>query len=555
MYNRLGQVIATYTNGKLQKQNGYNQLGWQLEETDAVGLKEQNRFTVNGLLESHTDRESQLHQYSYTPYNEVNRLSIKGANGVEKYWQQNNYDPTTRLLIGVTTSEGEPLAYHYDLWKRLDVQTAAGRNYLLGYDTADRLATLTYPDGKQVSYTYDNLSRIQTVNYPDMGGVGYSYSQGADLNKNVLTYSNGVVQERSYNAFGEIVSSLESKGNVPAWNESFGYDGFSNITAINRNGISLGFSYDKLNRIKQENAVTGPNTYSYDERGNRLSLEGSVTLPSTDSTEYTYNAINQLKTYSNSAGKQATYSYYGDGQRASKNVNGQLTRYVYLNGHIIEELDANGNVKARNIWGNELLFRKDYAANKGGYYSYNGHGDVVKITDAAGTAINTYDYDIWGNVLSSSEGMSNSFKYSGEVYDDESGLYYLRARYYDPSIGRFITEDTYEGQINNPLTLNLYTYVGNNPLIRWDPSGHNWVGDQWNGFVSGMKEVHSSWYTATDYWSLGLVSEVNDYIKVSQEKPMSLEQWGKAAALFVQVTPMKAATSGTKLGKGRKSIQ
>ncbi|MNB99464.1 tRNA(Glu)-specific nuclease WapA precursor [compost metagenome] len=58
------------------------------------------------------------------------------------------------------------------------------------------------------------------------------------------------------------------------------------------------------------------------------------------------------------------------------------------------------------------------------------------------------------------------------MYDAETGLYYLRARYYDPSIGRFINEDTYEGQVNNPLSLNLYTYVYNNPLIYNDPTGH-----------------------------------------------------------------------------------
>ncbi|OMD34714.1 hypothetical protein BSK56_33475, partial [Paenibacillus borealis] len=110
---------------------------------------------------------------------------------------------------------------------------------------------------------------------------------------------------------------------------------------------------------------------------------------------------------------------------------------------------------------------KDY------YYLYNGHGDVVQIVNTSGTPVNTYSYDEWGNITSQTEGIQNSFKYAGEIYDAETGLYYLRARYYDPSIGRFLNEDTVEGQIDNPLSQNLYTYVSNNPLRYIDPSGHD----------------------------------------------------------------------------------
>jgi RHS repeat-associated protein len=87
-------------------------------------------------------------------------------------------------------------------------------------------------------------------------------------------------------------------------------------------------------------------------------------------------------------------------------------------------------------------------------------------------AFNNYQYDEWGNILESNETVNNPFKYAGEVYDQETELYYLNSRYYDPSLGRFINEDTYEGQINNPLSLNVYTYCYNNPLIYTDPTGH-----------------------------------------------------------------------------------
>jgi RHS repeat-associated protein len=301
-----------------------------------------------------------------------------------------------------------------------------------------------------------------------------------------------------------LLSVEQTLNGIIQWDETFGYDGFGNITSIDRNGQIFGYTYDSLNRVKDETSSqksyhyddlgnisefvqngqtysytydntsrvkqaivpTGNYQYSYDSRGNRLTANSS---------SYSYNALNQLKTFSKPSGKAnlvTTYTYYGDGLRATKSIKGALTRYVYLNGKVIEELDSSGLTTARNIWGNELLYREDKIGEKAGYYTFNGHGDVVKITDASGEELNSYDYDIWGNPTSMSESMTNPFKYSGEIYDDESGLIYLRARYYDPTIGRFITEDTYEGELNNPLSLNQYTYVLNNPLKYIDPTGN-----------------------------------------------------------------------------------
>ena len=104
-------------------------------------------------------------------------------------------------------------------------------------------------------------------------------------------------------------------------------------------------------------------------------------------------------------------------------------------------------------------------AQKAGYYFYNGHGDVVAVKDSSGNTLNTYEYDIWGNLTNKTEAMPQPYRYTGEPQDDESGLIYLRARYYDPAVARFITEDMYTGQIDKPLSLNLYTYVSNNPVF------------------------------------------------------------------------------------------
>ncbi|MDR6882436.1 RHS repeat-associated core domain-containing protein [Bacillus sp. 3255] len=170
-----------------------------------------------------------------------------------------------------------------------------------------------------------------------------------------------------------------------------------------------------------------------------------------------------------------TYLYNGDGILYERTENGVTTRYYYDGGNLIAEgtVSSNGaaTLKARYEYGNGLNARIDTNGNKQ-FYQFNGHGDVIGLTDSNGTTLNSYSYDIWGNPIIAQETVQQPFRYSGEFYDSSTGLQYLKARWYDPSVGRFINEDTYEGQIDNPLSLNLYTYVENNPLTKTDPTGH-----------------------------------------------------------------------------------
>ncbi|WP_139489601.1 polymorphic toxin-type HINT domain-containing protein [Brevibacillus dissolubilis] len=237
-----------------------------------------------------------------------------------------------------------------------------------------------------------------------------------------------------------------------------------------------------------------PKTYKYDGLGNRQQHTfGPFNLP-TEIRSYEYDALNRL-TKAQVGETEATYTYYPGNLRASKTVDGKTTQYIYMDGLILEELDEKGNVTARNIWGNDLILRHDAQTNQSVYYLYNSHGDVVKVIDKkTGEVLNQYEYDAWGNPspdVQADEQMNNPFRYSGEPYDSETGFYYLRARFYDPSVGRFITEDTLKGQVDNPLSLNRYTYVLNNPLQYIDPTGHLEfsVSAIWNGMSKGAKEL------------------------------------------------------------------
>ncbi|MFS1513643.1 S8 family serine peptidase [Chengkuizengella sp. SCS-71B] len=483
VYNPLGQVVEYYINNKTEPEvtKIYNEVGWLLTETSPSDDQETYTYNNKGLIETFVDKKGQTFTYTYSPYNEVEHMTVTDNTGQEVLWEDYTYDPETRLPTELANSEGQTLSYTYDEWKRLNTQQIAGNTYTFNYDDFDRLNALVYPDLKQVDYTHDNLSRIKTVSYDGqlMGDYDYTIStDGTSLALNYEPLSMGF--QTDINPFGELISHEQKDTGSITWAESFGYDGLGNIEYINQNGELSTYQYDDLNRIIQEDVVEGIQTYTYDEKGNRKTMEGTMKLP-LGPREFTYNALNQLSTFKEND-EETTYQYYVGGLRATKeSVDGDFTRYIYYQGNVIEELDQVGNPTARNIWGNQLLYREDMTSNLGGYYFYNGHGDVVKVIadDGSKDVLKEYDYDIWGNVLSETshetKTFDNPFQYTGEIYDEESGLIYLRARYYDPSMGRFITEDTYEGTISNPLSMNLYTYVSNNPLKYIDPSGHSAV--------------------------------------------------------------------------------
>ncbi|MCY9555085.1 polymorphic toxin-type HINT domain-containing protein [Paenibacillus apiarius] len=201
-------------------------------------------------------------------------------------------------------------------------------------------------------------------------------------------------------------------------------------------------------------------------------------VPDIQGASYTYDSRNRLTQVTTEKGKTVSYRYNGDGLMVERSENGVTTRYYYDDRALIVAEgtvnpdatvaiaaayvhDASGKLLARQVPGQSGLQ----------YYFTNGHGDVTEIRDAQGNLLNRYTYDIWGNPLTEEEQVPNMFRYSGEYWDKTTNLQYLRARWYDPSIGRFITEDSFEGELTNPLSLNPYTYVENNPLIYTDPTG------------------------------------------------------------------------------------
>lgn len=135
-------------------------------------------------------------------------------------------------------------------------------------------------------------------------------------------------------------------------------------------------------------------------------------------------------------------------------------------------INESGKVQKRFIRGNDLVYADKGDNTEKQYYVTDPHGNVVQLTDESGKVIKTYEYDSFGNEVKPDGKDENPFRYCGEYYDKETEEVYLRTRYYQPTVGRFLTRDTYTGEDDEPLSLHLYTYCENDGVNMWDPSGH-----------------------------------------------------------------------------------
>ena len=174
-----------------------------------------------------------------------------------------------------------------------------------------------------------------------------------------------------------------------------------------------------------------------------------------------------------------SFVYDGDGLRVAKTVNGVTTRYLIDTNNptgysqVVDELTSN-QVTRTYTYGHDLISENQLISNQWtlSFYGYDGHGSTRFLTDSTGTITDTYTYDAFGNLINQTGSTPNDYLYSGEQYDSNLGFYYLRARYLNPSSGRFWIQDTDEGLAESPRSLHKYVYGVNNPVSLIDPSGH-----------------------------------------------------------------------------------
>ncbi|MBI1811848.1 MAG: RHS repeat-associated core domain-containing protein [Nitrospirae bacterium] len=205
---------------------------------------------------------------------------------------------------------------------------------------------------------------------------------------------------------------------------------------------------------------------TYDNNGNLITKTNKTTGALT---QYFWDYENRLKKIIRPGATVVKYKYDPFGRRIKKDINGVITKYLYDNEDIVTEYDGTGAVAARYTHGpgiDEPLRIKKGGANY--YYHADALGSIKTMTDSTGSAVKTYIYKAYGTIASQTGTLIQPYNFTGREYDSEIGMYYYRGRYYYPSRGRFISKD--------PIgfgggDVNLYRYVGNNPVNFTDPFG------------------------------------------------------------------------------------
>ncbi|MDO9592983.1 MAG: RHS repeat-associated core domain-containing protein, partial [Erysipelotrichaceae bacterium] len=319
-------------------------------------------------------------------------------------------------------------------------------------------------------------------------------------------------------------------------------DANGNITELSDGTYTFTYEHDDFNQLKRENNpwLNKSITYDYDLGGNLLAVKeyayttGTLGSP-TSTVVYTYDDTwkDQLtsiggygltydtngnllsyktRSYSWQAGRQlaqitdtdedniftADYTYNESGIRTRKVVNGVTTDYLLEGGKVILETTGSDTLHYSYDSRGQLV---SFSLNGTPYfYTRNGQGDITGLIDASGVEVVKYTYDSWGKPISitgslaTTVGAKNPYRYRGYRYDNESGLYYLQSRYYDPSIKRFISADSVIADVGGDIRgNNLYSYCFNNPINMIDPSGH-WPTGIWKGYFHARIQEELSRY-------------------------------------------------------------
>ena len=520
-YDEVGNLISqTDANGNTTSFE-YDNLGRRTKRFLPLGMEETTAYDAAGNIISRTDFNGDAITFEYDVNNRLIRKNF--PNGTSEIY---TYTATGQRQT-VTDSRGVT-SYEYDLRDRLTRRTDPdGRSIPYTYDAAGNRTSVTIPTGT-TNYTYDALNRPATVTDPDGGVTTYTYD--AVGNRASVTYPNGTVAEYTYDSLNRLTNLVnsDSGGGIissyaytlgPAGNRtrvvedsgrtvdytydatykltqesiddpvsglrdiSYTYDPVGNRLIKTDNGVTTTYTYDANDLLLIETGVT----YTYDNNGNTLTK-----VSATENVSYSYDTLNRLiqANITDASGSSVVeYVYDVDGIRVQKKVDGtDVTNYLVDKNQpfaqVLLETDGTGASIVSYVYGDDLISQKRALIS---YYHYDGQMSTRQLTDLAANVTDTYDYDAFGLLLQRSGSTFNSYLYTGEQYDPNVGFYYLRARYYNPAIARFITLDAYRGSIYDPPSLHKYLYAYNDPINKFDPSGEmTLVGTMVVGVIIGI---------------------------------------------------------------------
>ncbi|MCC7103628.1 MAG: RHS repeat-associated core domain-containing protein [Chloroflexi bacterium] len=498
-------------------------------------------YTLDSLPVTATDFGGVVKTFGYDSARRLNSIDYSDSTPDVGYAYDKAGNRTNMSENGSTAT-----TYTYDELNRQTGETRSSRTVAYGYDRRDN-TTITYPDSKVVTQTFDATGRLQYVDDwrgSSAGRTAYSYDRAGRMQTRTLP--SNAYTSWSYDTANRLtqVEHKASSGGSVLGRFSYTYDLAGNrLTQANYDGSTTKtqtFDYDALHRLTSEIPDTGLTaiTYGYDKAGNRTSkstgetysydadnrlLEiklsgvsqstfeydgnGSTTLKKTvasgDETKYTYDGARRLTDVSTrpsggSFTSQASFAYDGNGARASKTASGATTEYVNDTRGLTQILQqipsAAPNDRISYVPG---IAQFNPTLGTGAQWAYF-HQDAQNnrlLTDTSAASSKRWDYEPFGTVRAQSGTAGSDFQYAGEQKDPETGLINLRARYYDPGVGRLLSRDVLPCAIRPgfPQTFNRYAYTLNNPLRYVDPSGYIEAGDCTGSNDSECSQYFDEW--------------------------------------------------------------
>ncbi len=507
-----------------------------VREADGLGRARTYSYDVNGDRTSMVDAMGRTTSYRYDA---EDRLSAVGyADGTAVTY--------TRDAAGQRTAMTDPLgttSYQYDALRRpTSVTDAFGKTVGYGYDANGLRTSLTYPDGRKAAYAYDALGRLTSVAFA--GGTNV-YSYDAVGNATSAAFANGTRFAATYDALDRITALTNSDGEgKTAASFSYAYDPLGNITGEAATGThgpadQRTYAYDALSRLvavtDREKQTT---RYAYDAVGDRTAVSRNK---GEDPLAASFDAAGELTTLSRGGSPLASFQYDASGELTSETTGdatttfswdaaGRLvgrsakdgqTSYAYTgDGALVREtrsgddpadaktlqytLDAAGPLSqvlsaSEGKDATTFLYGLQRIAALGKdtrYYGTDVRGSVRTLTDERGKLKGTESYDAWGVPKDQGDGsakLASLFGFTGERQDPKAGLEYLRARWYDPALGVFLSPDPAAGRLADPRTLSPYAYAMDDPTSQVDRSGLS-ASSLFNGSTSYA-------YAATAFYS------------------------------------------------------
>ena len=511
-YTPAGQISRTIDGNGNAVQYRYNSLGKVSERIDQLGFTETFRYDEEGNLSLHIDRDGRQLQRACNVFGQPVYEKASDAEGKHTNISTWHYDSLGRVTRAVC--DGKSYEYIYDAYgnlkekrsngKRLvsythdragqitEIRDPAGVSTRYEYDILGRRSRIYNNDGLEVRYGYDALNRIRHIRYGNGVETAYTYDGDGNIRtletkagENVLLSfayqydgnGNRTAKTGTQAALGGITSEITTGNN--ALDLSYAYDVRGQLLEERRNGASVCYAYDKAgNRIRKtdaqgeirylyneknqliaEESPADRKQFSYDRQGGIIEEKNAAGIR-----RFSYNSRHQQTRVETETGSVQENRYDAEGLRFELLENGRRTSFVYHDGELLQEEGREEQGTSYHLGAGMEAFRRGQELS---YYHRDEQLSTTFITGGHGDVLNSYQYDAFGMSLGTTEKLNNRIRYTGQQYDDVTGQYYLRARYYNPVAGRFMQEDVYQGD-----GLNLYAYCGNNPVVYDDPSGY-----------------------------------------------------------------------------------